>query len=389
MSGAAAAVVAVALAAGPVLGTPILGDRSALVSELSALGLPFEGGTSHRGILPTESVRPSLTTLDAAPSPSTGSPSPVASPTPSPSIVRRTPSPTPSRSAAAPAPAGVRAGAETLTDLAYASASGTQRLDLYLPERTGKAVPLVVLIHGGGFSDGHKGDLGGQAEALRGKGYAVAAVDYRLSGEARFPAGVQDVKAAVRWLRAHAGQHGLHPRRFAAWGHSAGGYLATMLGVTSGRATAFDDPALGNPRVSSAVQAVITLSGPTDLLGMDADTADPGGCSAGAQTHDDPSSPESRWLGAPIQTVPELGRSANLLRFLAKPAALPPFVVVHGSADCLVPHGQSDRLVAALTKRGAKVKYTLLDGMGHDLPGGTGGLYEPALAKLDALFGRV
>lgn len=302
------------------------------------------------------------------------------------SVPRATPSRTASTSRAAAttakaAPRGVRADRQTLPDLAYAGSSGAQKLDLYLPDRTGTAVPLVILIHGGAFMSGDKTDEAELARSLQDRGLAVASVNYRLSGEARFPAGVQDVKAAVRWLRAHAAAHGIHPDRFAAWGSSAGGYLAVMLGVTGGQRTTLDDASLGNAGVSSAVQLVVDLYGPADLLSMDEHAADPGGCAGGAQVHDAPDSPESLWLGAPIQSVPALGGRANPIGYLDTARRLPAFVIAHGNRDCLVPYGQSVQLGAALRKAGASVSLTVVDGAGHG-SGEFAGLYPPAVKAL-------
>jgi acetyl esterase/lipase len=279
--------------------------------------------------------------------------------------------------------------AEQFTDLPYASGSSAQVLDLFLPGRAaGTAAPLVIDIHGGGFQAGDKVDPTGRLDALRRKGYAVASLNYRLSGEARFPAGVQDVKAAVRWLRAHAERHRVDPERFAAWGESAGGYLAVMLGVTGDQQTVLDDDALGNASVSSAVQAVVDWYGPCDFLTMDAQAVDPGGCPDAPQRHDDAGSPESRWLGAPIQTVPDRAVAANPISYLAAARTLPPFLVAHGRRDCLVPHGQSVELVAALRERGASVGFTLLDDAGHGGPRFDQEMQASTISFLDRSFGR-
>jgi len=244
----------------------------------------------------------------------------------------------------------------------------------------------VILIHGGAFEGGDKGSRAGQAEALRASGYAVASLDYRLSGEAPFPAGVQDVKAAVRWLRANSTRYGIHPNRFAAWGESAGGYLAVMLGVSGGRRTALDDPGLGHASVSSAVQVVIDLFGPANFRTMDAQAADPGGCPGDAQVHDAADSPESRWLGAPIQSVPAAARVANPLRYVSSAPRLPVFVVAHGKQDCLVPYRQSVELVSALRRAGATVSFEIRDGAVHDDPA-LGDHYAPGLAAVARAFG--
>ena len=182
----------------------------------------------------------------AAPAPAGAAP---ASPQPSPQPGQQ-PSPQPSPQAGPqvqpPAPTDVRLGpvgvtgdAQTLANVPYATTSASQRLDLHLPRRTGTAVPVVLVIHGGAFSGGGKDDTDVQAavRALVDHGYAAAAVEYRLSGEAPFPAGLQDVKAATRWLRAHAGTYGLDPGRFAAWARRPGGTSRRCSASPAGRRT--------------------------------------------------------------------------------------------------------------------------------------------------------
>src|SRR3954452_5043181 len=122
--------------------------------------------------------------------------------------------------------------ATTTSDVAYASLSEAQRLDLYRPSEAGDRLPLIVQIHGGAFARGDKTTDAHEIAALVDAGYAVASLNYRLSGEARFPAAVYDVKAAVRFLRAVAAEHGLDPERFGACRASAGAHPACMLGIT-------------------------------------------------------------------------------------------------------------------------------------------------------------
>ncbi|MFZ0157790.1 MAG: alpha/beta hydrolase [Kineosporiaceae bacterium] len=284
---------------------------------------------------------------------------------------------------------GLTAPAQQLTDLRYVtgSASPAQTLDLYLPERSGRPVPLVIDIHGGAFMAGGKSEDRGRIDALVADGYAVASPNYRLTDEAPFPAGVKDVKAAVRWLRASSARYGIDPDAFAAWGDSAGGYFATMLGTTSRQRTTFDDPALGNATVSSAVQAVVAFYAPVDFATMDAQAADPVGCTQGAQAHDEAGSPESRWLGRPLPSAVATVRAANPLTYLRATPAPPPFFVAHGTQDCNVPHGQSLELVKALKAKGVPQSLTLLDGVGH---GGAefGQLQGRVIAFLNRTVGR-
>jgi acetyl esterase/lipase len=198
-------------------------------------------------------------------------------------------------------PGAVSGPAATYADVPYATVSASQALDIWIPTTGSGPFPLVIFIHGGAFQGGDKAMEGGNVAAVLDAGYAAASLNYRLSGEALFPAAVQDVKAAVRFLRANAGEYGLDPDRFAAWGESAGGNLVSLLGTTGDQATIFDDPALGNADTSSAVQAVVDWYGPTDFLQMDAQfaAATPAACNGQTQAHDPADSPESSTSAQP------------------------------------------------------------------------------------------
>lgn len=262
--------------------------------------------------------------------------------------------------------AGVaRSQAETQTGVAYADASPTQTLDLYLPESDGDAaLPVVLLFHPGAFQGGDASMEASYAQALGERGIAAAAVNYRLSGEAAFPAGAQDAKAAVRWLRANAATYGLDPSKIGAWGQSAGGWMANMLGATGDQATVFDDDALGNADQSSAVEAVVSWFGPTDFTTMDEQAADTG-CPAGqAQVHGTADSPESLWLGEAVDGSATAAQT-NISSYLPDATTLPAWYLAHGDSDCLVPGGQSAELKSALDTAGAEVEYTVLPGAGH------------------------
>ena len=243
-------------------------------------------------------------------------------------------------------------------DVAYASLSAAQKLDLYMPQGSGP-FPLVIVIHGGGFMIGDKAEVPG-IDQLLANGFAVASLNYRLSAEAKFPAPVQDVKAAVRWLRAHAQEDQLDPQKFAAWGASAGGNLAAMLGTSCGVA-ALEGAELGNAGQSSCVQAVVDWFGPTDFLQMDQQFTGTN-CPA---NHNQANSPESQLIGAPIQDKPEATRAANPITYVS--AKAPPFLIQHGTADCNVPPQQSQLLYSALKSAiGAdRVTLAFIQGAGH------------------------
>lgn len=199
------------------------------------------------------------------------------------------------------------------------------------------------------------------------RGYAVISVNYRMSGEARFPALVHDVKAAVRWVRAHAAEFALDGGRIGAWGGSAGGYLCSMLGTSAGVA-ALEDLSLGNPDQPSHIQAVVDWYGPTNFLTMDEQLAAAGMPPVKGQEHSGPQSPESLLLGRPILEIPERVRAANPETYI-RPGA-PPFLIQHGTRDAVVPAQQSVEFAEKLrqTLGDRQVTLELLEGAEHGDP---------------------
>ncbi len=178
-------------------------------------------------------------------------------------------------------------GVKALKDLEYGKASGrAMLLDLYLPEKGDKPVPLIIWIHGGAWMGGSK-DGSGPALRFTANGYAVAHIGYRLSQEAKFPAQIYDCKAAVRWLRANATKYNLDPNKFVAWGSSAGGHLVTLLGTSGGVAELEGND--NDLKESSRVQAVVDWFGPTDFLRI--------GDAESDLHHNGPDSPESKLIG--------------------------------------------------------------------------------------------
>ena len=257
--------------------------------------------------------------------------------------------------------------ARVYRDLAYvANGHARQKLDLYLPKE-GTNLPVIINIHGGAFRGGSK-EMGVPLDYLA-RGYAVASINYRLSQQAVFPAQIEDCKAAVRWLRANAAEYSLDPAHFAAWGSSAGGHLAAMLGTT-GDVKEFE---VGeNPGVPSRVQAVVDYFGPTDFLQMDAHRTPNG------QLHAPANSPESQLIGGPLQENKEKVARANPITYVTKDA--PPFLICHGDSDPLVPHHQGELLEAALKKAGVPVTFYTVKGAGH------GGFHDPKVPELTQAF---
>lgn len=231
-------------------------------------------------------------------------------------------------------------------DVAYADSSNAQKLDIYLPSGEGP-FPLVMYVHGGAFKFGDKGinEATGAFSYLLDAGYALASINYRLSGESLFPAQIQDVKTAVRWLRANAILYHLDARRFGAWGASAGGHLVSLLG-TSANVASLEGAELGHAEQSSQVQAVVAWYAPIDFLQMDTHLLQNNLCGPEYITHNNPDSPESELMGAPIQSIPEIVRTANPTTYVQ--SGMPPFLIEHGTDDCVVPAQQAQLLYDAM-----------------------------------------
>jgi acetyl esterase/lipase len=249
----------------------------------------------------------------------------------------------------------------------YAEVPGFRplELDLYLPSGVagpgteGVPVPgvplpgpVVIHVHGGGWRRGSRRHplpaLGaGFYPGLAAAGVAVAAIDYRLSGEARYPAAVDDVRAAVAWARTALPSYGITPGPLVLWGDSAGGHLALLTALTAADDTAVDGVVAWFP-----VTDLAALHGPDD---------------------EDPASREALFLGAPPSLVPELARAASPVSHVH--AGAPPVLLMHGDSDAMVPADQSIRLARALTDAGGTVTLELVPGASHfwdgaqDVPG--------------------
>jgi len=251
------------------------------------------------------------------------------------------------------------------TNLQYvADANVRHRLDLYVSNGATAPIPVIIWIHGGGWQNGDK-SLNPNGHQLRyaRNGYAVASINYRLSGEAIFPAQIYDCKAAIRWLRANAAQYNLDVTRFGVWGSSAGGHLAALVG-TSNDVADLEGTVGGNLQYSSRVQAVVDWYGPTDFLQMDVQTKSQPGCFMG--NHDAANSPESLLIGCQIQTCPQAVQRANPMTYVSMDD--PPFFIEHGSADCTVPTGQSQIFQNLLQANGHDSVFTTIQGEGHGGP---------------------
>lgn len=249
-----------------------------------------------------------------------------------------------------------------LTNVPYSTVSKAQVMDIYLPEGEGP-FSVVVLIHGGAFKMGDKRMETQNAEALVAKGYAAASINYRLSSEAKFPAQIEDCKAAVRFLRANATKYNLNPDKIGSWGASAGGNLSSLLGTTS-RVSELEGASLGNSSYSSKVIASVDWFGPINFLTMDAEATALGF----TISTNSPSSPESSLIGAAVQTVPDLVAKANPTTYITSDDAS--FFIQVGSMDRNIPYTQSRNFYDALKPivGNGKVSFELLEGAGHGGP---------------------
>ncbi|GAB2533838.1 alpha/beta hydrolase fold domain-containing protein [Spirosoma aerophilum] len=260
------------------------------------------------------------------------------------------------------------------------------KLDIHLP-KTGKApYPVVICIYGSAWrANSWKANTfndGGLGQAVLNKGFAVVSINYRSSADAQFPAQIQDVKAAIRYVRANAPKFGLDNSFISVTGWSSGGHLAAMAGTTNGlkktKVNELDvdiEGALGKfTQVSSQVNAVVDWFGPTDFLSMDA-------CGS-TMTHNDAKSPESILVGGPIQENKDKVALANPISYVRKDN--PPFLIFHGDKDPLVPHCQSEKLFEKQRATGVKSKLVIIPGGGHGPGVMIDVYYNQALAFLES-----
>lgn len=234
-------------------------------------------------------------------------------------------------------------------DLVYAKAGGAElKLDLALPEAGDGPFPAVLCIHGGGWVGGDRTQMAQTIATLAGRGYVAISPEYRLAPKDRFPAPLEDCKAAVRWLRANAGKYKIDPDRVSAVGFSAGGHLACLLGVTE-KEDGLEGNG-GNPDEPSRVRAVVSFFGPTDLT--------------------------KRWwtkeveeknlvplLGGTLEEKADLYRKASPAAYAGKTKAA--FLFFHGTEDKLVPLAQSQLLADKLKEAGSSAQLVTLEGEGH------------------------
>ena len=261
-------------------------------------------------------------------------------------------------------------GVKLETDIAYREGNEKWRLDLAYPKAKSKSRrPGLVIVHGGGWRGGDKGGGRWRSTPLQyaAKGYVCISVNYRLTDEAPFPVCVEDVKCAVRWLRANADKHGLDPLRIGAYGNSAGAHLVAMLGLVGPDARLEGDGP--HQEQSSLVQAVCCSATPTDFSNW----GGPGKLSPA----------ELSLLAGPAETLADRKKQASPISYVGPDA--PPFLIIHGTADRTVPFSQGERFATALKNAGAKdVTFLEFEDAGHGVFGQHSDETYPAMERFFA-----
>jgi acetyl esterase/lipase len=259
-----------------------------------------------------------------------------------------------------------------LRDVTFATVGDTElKLDLYLPDDRAPA-GLIVWVHGGAWRGGLRENV--DLRGIVALGWAVASVDYRLSTVARFPAQVHDIKAAIRFLRAHAAEHGYPADRFAIAGSSAGGHLAALVGVTNG-VDALEGEVGTDFAASSDVQAIIDFYGASNLATILAQST-PHGLNVRVPALE-------LFLGGQPDAVPELARLASPVFHVD--ASDPPLLLQHGDQDPQMPVNQALELFGVYEAAELTVDFKIMHGSAHGGPAFTS---AENLARIDAFLRR-
>lgn len=245
---------------------------------------------------------------------------------------------------------------------AVRTSQGPLPLDIYLPAEADGPLPLIIWVHGGGFHSDEQSRYAFLPGRVVGRGYALATIEYRSSEIAKFPAQIQDCKAGVRWLRAHAKDYGIDPNRMGAWGISAGGTLAALLATTDDvkEFEGSDAPT----DVSSRLQAVCVFCGVTDFLDLRPSKVPT--CAQEGQMEIARSAVRTLLGGEPAK-LHDLAVSASAVNHGGPDC--PPILLMHGDTDLMVPLEQGDKFYESLRSRGAEVKYCVARGGRHLIMG--------------------
>jgi len=235
-------------------------------------------------------------------------------------------------------------------DVVFGTVQGVKLLlDVYQPDGFAGKRPGIVLVHGGGFMFGDKSFYAPMAHHLAEKGYVAYSVNYRFAPQFHYPAQIDDVQRAIRWIRAHADTYQLDPERLGALGDSAGGYLVAMLGIRDTR----DNSDMDLAKYSSRVQCVVDLYGPTDFTIP----------AAKAAVSSQAIYLLTQYFGKPQEEAMDLYKEGSPIIYVDAKSA--PFLILHGTTDPLVPCDQSQRLYDALKTSGVEATLLLLYKQAH------------------------
>ena len=261
-------------------------------------------------------------------------------------------------------------GVKAQLDVEYGKGGQTPLLlDLFQPKALKQPVPGLIFIHGGSWNSGSRKTFGGvYCRHFAQKGYVVATIDYRLSGDAPFPAAIQDVNCAIRWMRANAARLGVDPNKIGLIGGSTGAHLAMLAAYSADRSEPELQGTGGNPGVSTRVEALVDLYGPNNL------------------NHARSRATHAFMQGKTSAQAPELYAKASPINYVTKDA--PPTLIVHGSIDEVIPVRQSDNLAARLSEQGVPYLYDRIEGWQHamDL---TAEVHDHCTWMMDQFLGMV
>jgi acetyl esterase/lipase len=255
---------------------------------------------------------------------------------------------------ATPSPAQAQKEGVTIkNDIVYAKVNGEDlMLNLALPKTGNGPAPAILCVHGGGWKGGHRNSMNMLIGLLAEKGFVAATVSYRLVPKAKFPAQIEDVKAAVRWLRAHAKEYNINPDKIGAVGLSAGGHLVSLLGAADKSAGLEGNG--GNLDQSSRVQAVVNFFGPTDFITK-------------TWTKQIEEAFFIGFLGGTYDEAKETYVKASPLHYVSKDD--PPFLFIHGDKDKLVDIHHSKVMHAKLKEVGVPSELLIMEGQAHGWTG--------------------
>jgi triacylglycerol lipase len=229
---------------------------------------------------------------------------------------------------------------EVREKIVYSTVEGNELfLDAYVPKDEGQH-PAVLVVHGGAWRSGNRAQLRSYAVSLAKRGFSCFAINYRLAPKNKFPAQIDDCRAAVKWIRSHAAEYKVNPEKLGAIGYSAGGHLVCLLATTG------EAPNEQNGNVDTRIHAVAAGGAPTDF-----------------RSFPDNGRWAEYWMGGDLKTVPDRFKSASATAFVDKND--PPIFFFHGTADELVPMSWSRSCHDALKKCGVRTEMHTIEGAGH------------------------